>query len=153
MKYVISIDPSINTAGIAVHTIRGKLLRYELLKPVDKKDDYVQKSYSIVSQIKEVLVHYGNIKLILEVPTYWSLAGFVARESGSIFKLSFLCGMICGLDENTVTLTPDKWKGQIPKKVMQNRLKQYYPNIQISKLDHNILDAIGIGYSYIHKKI
>lgn len=153
MKYIVSVDPSINFCGVAVHTSKGKLIQYELLKPENKSDDYIVKSYSIVEQIELVMINYSNVQLILEVPTYWSLAGFIARESGSIFKLSFLCGMICGLTGNTVCLTPDKWKGQLPKKVMKNRLKIYYPNTPIIKLDHNILDAIGIGYSYIHKKI
>ncbi len=159
---VVSIDPSINFCGFAIH-VDGVLSGHALLTSNKSDSDYVAKSRTIYSQIKsiyeEVDKEYPEESrpkkvLVLEVPTYWKHAGFAARESGSIFKLTFLCGMICTIDDKIVTTTPDGWKGQLPKEAMNKRMRDDYKDIvDISKLNHNIVDAIGIGAWFINKHI
>ena len=154
MKHILSIDPSINFCGYAVHTNKGALIEYDIILSNKKlKEDFVSKSRDIVGQIIQIIEKYSNIQLVLEMPQYWGVAGYLARESGAIFKLTFLCGMICGLQKDIVTVVPQKWKGQMPKHVMQNRLQKYYPKINFKETNHNILDAIGIGYYYINGKV
>lgn len=148
---VVSIDPSINFTGFAIHS-DNKLVSHELLIPNKCDEDYVQKSRTIYSLIKSI---YDDIdttkKLVLETPEYWKVSGHAARESGSVFKLTFLCGMISTIDENIVITTPSGWKGQMSKDVVNNRLRSVYPEVNIEKTNHNIVDAIGIGHWYIDK--
>jgi hypothetical protein len=90
--------------------------------------------------------------MILEVPEHWSVGGFEARETGSIAKLCFVCGLIYGMQyemEKFELVVPRGWKGQLPKEVVGNRLKNEYMKkyeIDMTKIDKNVMDAIGIGH-------
>jgi len=148
IKSILSVDPSINRCGIAVY--RGKkLVLHQLVQPEDKTGNEFEKSLSVFYQVKAIRAEYGTYKTILEVPVHWENEGFVARESGSIYKLSLVVGMLYTLGD-VQTVPPHGWKQQLPKNVVRNRLKPLYPNIVTDKLDHNIMDAIGIGHWFLH---
>lgn len=152
---VMAIDPSINDCGCAV-VINGEVKHKELIHPITKDNEYV-KSLSIFNRIAEVADKYGVEKgaFILEIPEYWRVAGAEARESGSIPKLTFLCGCIFTL-ANTIqdftVIVPSKWKGQLPKGAMQARLKKFYPPWFVG-LDHNVVDAIGLTHWYLYGRV
>lgn len=153
---LMSIDPSINNLGVAVWDVGSQtLLMYRLLHPLkDAKNNEYEKSYSMLMQLKQWKETYGVNKVICEVPEHWAVAGFEARETGSIAKLCFVCGLIyslrCELDEMKV-VKPREWKGQLPKKVVANRLRHDYLkyDIDMIELNENVMDAIGIGHFYI----
>jgi hypothetical protein len=159
---VIAIDPSINDCGLAVF-VDKTLLNYKLIHP-DKKyrENEYTKSYSVFQQVKDHVLcdmrvlEVGDV-LVLEIPEYWDTAGWIAREAGTIVKLSFLCGMICTLQDqvNLVTTTPSNWKKQLKKKVMAKRLEklELYPDIDFMKLNHNVADAIGLGHWYLYGRV
>jgi len=150
---IITIDPSINFTGYAIYN-DTKLNNYGLLNPKLNNtfnEEYIDKSFSIFSQIKSKYKKEKIDKIILEVPEHFGVSGYLARESGSIFKLTFLCGMICSLKE-VITVPPRGWKGQLPKHVMRNRFIKKFPQLDIENINHNVLDAIGIGIWYILKK-
>ena len=156
MGYLIAIDPSINDMGCAIFKNK-KLISGELLKPRklgEKSKDHILKSRALLSAIKERrrLLKSKKVDIILEIPEYHGVAGYLARESGSIFKLTFLCGMICSM-KDVITYTPSGWKGQLSKEVTQNRLAKYYPKKNIKELNHNIVDAIGIGHKHIFGRV
>lgn len=156
---ILAIDPSINFCGAAVFNEETKkLLHHCLIKSVDVSEDgdkfaYTLKSKQIVLQLKMMLINKYNIKkIILEIPEYWKVGGFIARESGSIFKLTFVCGMIFNISDEIeyILYSPAMWKKQLPKPVVNNRLKKYY---DVEKINHNIVDAIGIGHFYLYGHI
>ncbi len=146
--YTIAIDPSINFCGYAIFNKKKKLVKHGLLRPPSEytakdKKSYLKKSkymYLTIKKMKDTL----NASVVLEVPQYWGVAGFMSRESGALFKLTFLCGMLYGLGK-VHTVNPTEWKGQIPKHVVGNRLQRVYKDINFETLDHNVGDAIGIG--------
>ena len=151
---ILGIDPSLNACGVAIVN-DGKLAAWDTLNSSKMKNifdtklaEYANKASCIFSQIK-VIVKKEKIDLIcLEVPEHFGVSGYMARESGSIFKLTFLCGMLCSLPDIRV-FPPRIWKGQIPKEVMRNRFIKKFPDLDIKNLDHNILDAMGIAlYGY-----
>lgn len=150
---VLAIDPSINNCGIAIFKL-GKLTNYKLLHPSAEVDstDYLAKSKSIFNTIRKIVEIKSIDRIVLEIPTHWGTSGYQARESGSIYKVTFVCGMIYSLD-NVVTVTPHMWKGQLPKDVMKRRYILKYPDLDIAGMDHNILDAIGIGHWYTKGKV
>lgn len=149
---LISIDPSINNVGIAIWEFPNTLLMHKLLHPkVNARENEYDKSLSILDQIKEWMKAYRVNRMILEVPSHWAVAGFEARETGSIAKLSFVCGMIYSLKSELDELRivkPHEWKGQLSKAIMVNRLKDVYlaMGVELEKLNPNIADAIGIGH-------
>jgi len=156
---VLSIDPSINYLGYAVQNTtkpkKKRLIDYGLINVGSKMKgtDYIIKARIVFNEIRDLVEDCDSEPLVvLEVPEFWGSAGLLARESGSVFKLTFLCGMICSLD-NVITYTPSKWKGQMPKHVTANRLQEHYQKINFDTLDHNIADAIGIGHRHIYGEL
>jgi hypothetical protein len=152
---LISVDPSINNVGIAIWDLPNTLLMYKLVHPkVGCRNNEYDKSLSILDQIKEWIKIYTINRMILEVPAHWAVGGFEARETGSIAKLMLVVGLLYSLKHNLEELKivkPHEWKGQLPKNVMENRLRADYLaiDVDLSKLNSNIVDAIGIGHFYI----
>jgi len=142
----LSIDPSINFCGYCAWNDK-KIIEYGLLNPQTKTDDYIEKSRSIFSQIKHLIKRHGIEKLVLEIPTHFGVAGYLARESGSVFKLTFVCGMICSLD-NVQTVEPHRWKGQLSKDVVFRRMNalKLYKGIDFLEINNNVADGIAIGH-------
>ncbi len=154
---LMSIDPSINNLGVAVFEGQ-KLILYKLLHPSkDCRDTPYDKAISLFNKIKDDIKVWSVRRLILEIPEYWAVAGFHARETGAIFKLTFVCGALCTLVndlEELKVVTPREWKGQLPKNVVANRLRDsYLPDVDLTKINENVMDAIGIGHFYLYGKV
>mgnify|MGYP001573732112 FL=1 len=171
---LISIDPSINYCGYAVweETI-GKTItiprEYGLIRPNNGITDQYEKAFSVYHKIIKLAdglgekynlrVGYG-LKMVMEVPAHWNIEGFIARESGNLYKLIFLCGQLSTVTDmdKCFLVFPHKWKGQMKKEVIRNRLAQDYGKVdeefaqKIMDMNHNIMDAIGIGYWYLYKR-
>lgn len=150
---LMSIDPSINNLGIAIWDINEKkLLFYRLLHPTKEyRVNEFDKSWSMYQEVRSWIRVYFVNRVIMEIPEHWAVAGFEAREKGSMTKLMFVCGILYSLKDildEFELVVPRKWKGQLPKDVVANRLyEQYLPmNIDLRKINNNVLDAIAIGH-------
>jgi hypothetical protein len=154
---LMSIDPSINNLGVAIWDIADKsLLLFKLVHPrKDCRNNEYAKSLSMSDQLREWARTYLVNQMILEVPEHWSVGGFEARESGSIGKLCFVCGLIYGMQydmDKFDLISPRGWKGQLPKNVVANRLQKEYLQYGIDLVEwtgtsmENVTDAIGIGH-------
>lgn len=160
---LITIDPSINTMGIAIWECSSKnLLVWCLVRPdKDMKDTEYSKSLSMLRQVKKWIRAYAVNKMVLEVPEHWAVSGFQARETGSIAKLCFVCGMLYSLSEELSEcrlVTPREWKGQLPKDVVANRLYKSYEKYGIDlrsskSVNSNVADAIEIGHYFLHGSV
>lgn len=157
---LIAVDPSVNNMGVAVFSIDSKkLLMWQLLHPSkDCRDNQYDKSLSLYNKVREWIVRWRVTHMILEVPEYWAVAGFQARETGSIFKLTFVCGVLYSLKAKDLqelkVVTPREWKGQLPKEVVENRLRnKYLTDVDLKEINDNVVDAIGIGHFYLHGRV
>lgn len=167
-KTLLSIDPSINYCGVAIFDIKTKaLLHAELVSPdkVLKRDgEFYDKAHSVFEQVSVLREKWGAVAIACELPDHWSVAGHMARESGSITKLSFICGMFYQMRNSVqrfVFALPREWKGQLSKDVMKNRIEKTYVGIkdwqysskEWDALNHNVCDAIGIGHWSLHGRV
>jgi len=157
---LISIDPSINNLGLAVWDLDTKKVIMHMLVHPEKKytNNEYDKSYSMLEIVKKWRLQYGVNKIILEVPDHWAVGGFEARETGSMVKLAFVCGVIYSLRdeiEQFVVAKPREWKAQLSKKVVANRLQDHYlkQDINMKALNENVMDAIAIGHFYIYGSV
>ncbi len=157
---LMSIDPSINNLGAAVwEVLDKKVIFYKLLHPLKeyRLNEY-EKSWSMMHEVKKWVNVYGVNRMIMEIPEHWAVAGFEAREKGSMTKLMFVCGMLYSLrdcvDEFQL-VTPRGWKGQLPKEVVANRLRDTYlaMGIDLMELNSNVMDAIGIGHFKLYGRV
>ena len=153
---LLSCDPSINNLGMAIWNIPDKKLLGHMLMHPEKthKGNEYDKSLSMYNQMKRWIEKYSVNRVIMENPEHWAVAGFQARETGSMVKLSFVCGMLYSLKNELDELklvTPREWKSQLPKDVMANRLYEEYIKygFDLRELDANVADAIGLGHFYL----
>lgn len=157
---LMSVDPSINNLGMALWDLSDtRLLLYKLVHPeIGMRSNEFDKSRSMLDQLKKWIQTYAINRMIIEVPEHWAVGGFQARETGSMTKLMFVVGflysLVYELDEVKL-VTPSGWKGQLPKEVVANRLREHYLplGVDLSKIDANVADAIEIGHFYIHGKV
>lgn len=152
------MDPSINNLGIAIFS-DNEYVTAQLIhpKPINREATYLVKARDMCNKVREIYEKAKSvdpkIMLVTEVPEHFGISGYISRETGSVFKLTFVCGMIYGIADEVVAYQPSKWKGQMSKEIVRNRLVRTYPGMDIEKLDHNIVDAIGIGHKYIFGRV
>ena len=153
-KSCVSVDPSVNNCGLAVF-IDNELVTAELLHPSKENIDehYSVKARDMYLKVRAI---YRKIKdldqktrLIVEIPEHHGTSAYMSRETGSLYKLTFVCGMIYAIADDSIGYAPSKWKGQLSKEIVRNRLVRRYPDKAIENLDHNIVDSIGIGHKYL----
>ncbi len=167
-KIILGIDPSINTCGAAIFK-NGKFIHCELIQPKKKKGqkintsqniigknksdlNYIDKSRLIFFRVCELVKKFKVQLIILEVPEFFGVAGYLSRETGSVFKLTFISGMIASLD-NVICVNPSAYRGQMPKHVIQNRMQKNMSDLDIFGIDHNVIDALSLCWWYTYGKI
>ncbi len=167
MKTLLAIDPSVNNCGVALFDRKKKTLIDALLirpdKIVKRDGEFYDKAFSIYNKVLKIQKECDVDEVVCELPDHWSVAGFQARESGSIEKLAFMCGLFYAMrnDVGQFTYTlPRGWKGQLSKDVTKNRLERdytgkgkKYTTKEWKELDHNVADAIGIGHWRLHGRV
>lgn len=159
-KILLSIDPSVNNLGCAVFRKKTrKLLSAELLHPPKDCEALEDKSFALYCQIRDQIKKHAVTEIVIETPEHWNVGGYMSRESGAIYKLTFIVGMLYSLRWSfpIVPVTPRGWKGQLPKDVTKNRLRRFYESYYTKKewarLDNNIADAIGIGHWRLYGRV
>lgn len=157
-KSCVAVDPSVNNCGLTVF-IDNELITAELLHPSKENVDahYSVRARDMCFKVRAI---YRKIKdldpktrLIVEIPEHHGVSAYQSRETGSLYKLTFVCGMIYGIADDAIGYQPSGWKGQLSKEIVRNRLTRDYPDKNIENLDHNIVDSIGIGHKYIYGRV
>lgn len=149
MNY-LAIDPGTQTTGYAILRQDMTLKYFGMIQ--SKYKNWVLRSQEILDKLSLIIQKEKIHKAYIEMPEYWqSAVGLAARESGSTQKLSFLIGgmhYLISKKTKVILVTPSQWKGQMSKEIVRNRLIKHYTDKQeqFKSLDHNIIDAIGIGF-------
>lgn len=156
-----AIDPSIKALGWAL--VRGSVvIASGVIKERRarrggrggrgaKKVPVADRVARMVDLVDAVFDNGGQLKagdkVVIECPEiYGSGKGVVANASGSVLTLASvawgLWGHFRAYGILVVMARPREWKGNVPKEIMQRRIKRrlgWVPE------DHNEADAVGIG--------
>jgi len=147
---LISIDPNVNRMALA-KWINGKLAATYYLRSDLKgtKNTFLQ-------------LHELNIapdEIAIEVPEIYKKDGM--KKKKSLMKLDFYAGFACGALYVPGTIItrylPKEWKGQVPKDIMAPRILGKLSPTELQNLtlpgfktmDHDIIDAVGIGLKHL----
>ena len=159
---VLSIDPGLMGTGVALWTNEGSALDWERIELPQNVWTYTPRGRTWQDRSQDCLMWlnyiykvYNVIDTYCEWPQYFMGAiGHSATVRGDIHKLTYLIGGIAHLATYVHTgnmhLVPVvEWKGQLPKQVVINRIKQIYQkaNLNINSIDikSHGWDALGIG--------
>lgn len=149
MKNFISVDPGSGGTGIAVWSDKDYPDRVCILQSKFKK--WEDKVRDIGIQFKFLLNKEHHIKIVyIEDPHYFDTAmGRAVAIKGDLGKLTFIVGFfggICFGENFPFALIPVKmWKGQLPKEIVMQRIKEKLGNKICRDYKSHVWDAVGIG--------
>jgi hypothetical protein len=109
-----------------------------------------------VEQLLTGILTRGVTWVFCEQPDrHLSARGVAAMMSGGIQKLywqvGYLSGRCAGMGIGMRRVVPMRWKGTVKKTVTRKRLMRLYGCITAG-MDHNVVDAIGIGHYFLNKR-
>lgn len=147
-KCNLMIDPGLSGTGYAIFNYDySELYAWGNITP---KDEFIIcKSYSIVRTLvsKCSLYHIGRV--VIEYPKVMgSSLNLAIAKKGDIVKLAFFVGYVSAKASENLNnpfielLDVNKWKGQLKKKPVQNRVLRHFPTLKIRS---HAVDAVGMG--------
>lgn len=157
MPRVICIDPGLDKNGgtgcafwpflkhktaISAATVPRKVILIQ-----SKTKDWLERTGSIANQFQAFIKDMRADHVVIEGQELWggSAKSHASASTGALFKLTILTGRLIQIasDAGAITeiLQPSKWKGQLSKEAVDERIKRElnksYPN--------HISDAVGMG--------
>ena len=160
MKTILALDPSTTIAGWAFGNEKG-LIECGLVKG-DPSELAIDRSIIMAGEIsKQVQRHHLMVHdFVMEMPCVWqSPRGAAASNSGALVQLSIGAGCLYTslkaslLPFKSFTVTPQKWKGQLPKELFFERMnKKYSLGLKYNMANCNITDAVGL-YEWYKEKV
>ena len=146
MKY-LTIDPGITGTGFAVWDFKWRLIRCGVITPPGKyswedKMHYIGHALTEHSYcVKRVYIEYPQV--------FGGVGGRMVSAKGDLGKLFTTVGFILGYLKCNFELVPViKWKGQLPKKVVNSRIHEILSTKECALLSANQShdwDSVGIG--------
>lgn len=155
---VIGIDPGLKHVGVAVVDARTQeLLVARLVDLTDLNTRTASGCVQAALRVRDAIGPGDFIKAYLEKMVHYAPGAHADPNKNvnpnDLIALAYLTGVIMfPLSQHSpVLVTPQKWKGQVPKPVMQRRLEKRWPeeckavSAGYGKLAHNVFDAMGIA--------
>ncbi len=152
---IVSIDPGTKCAGYAVFAESDTESKPVMIRcGVFRGDDWIDTA-NHTPEFSEL--DKENLKLIIEDPRIYPVTNVRPND---LMKLANSVGAIVAKVNAKFTklVTPSRWKKSIPKTIHQKRIlrclspeeKQILDNCLCPKsLQHNVVDAIGIGLWHV----
>jgi hypothetical protein len=91
-------------------------------------------------------VGHDEIDFVSEFPSWMNIQ--LGWAKGDLQKLCFLVGMLAGYFKTArsfTPVTPNEWKGQLPKQVVIRRLIKRFGATATADWQKDAWDAVGIG--------
>jgi hypothetical protein len=155
---LISLDPGVRMAGVAVFEddelssawlARGK--------------DWQLTAFAAFSEIeqrypKEV---WSQAYLAIEIPQIYT-PQYLKGDPNDLVAVTLMVGCFVGFMGPCVLVSryyPRQWKGQVPKKIMNERIQYELTEEEWGRVElpaesyrHNVWDAVGIGLHHLKRK-
>jgi hypothetical protein len=150
---VFAIDPGLRHCGFAKFTDSGILVDARLVK---SSNNEMRGPPAWLAMADAVSAFIGDPSLtrllVIEVPRIYPHSRDQKGDLNDLLELAGVVGAIAARARVIQFVYPSEWKGQLPKKVMNERvLKALDVKTEGGALvhhDHNTLDAVGIGLHY-----
>lgn len=149
---ILAVDPGAGGTGWAL--LNAKTARLQDFGTLHGKSKvWTVKVLEIVTLFEKLLSNNYIGQVFMESPVFMrGYGGYTTASTGDLVKLSMLCGALFIASSKlhgTTLVEPSKWKGQLPKKVCNDRvwniLLRQHVYEEIGKPSEHALDAIGIG--------
>lgn len=157
---LLCVDPGLRGCGCALFD-EGKLVwaSYVVSPVVSGRGPVAHVAMARAVHQKAVLAKAWPAALMVEFPRVYP--GMPKTDPNDLLDLAGVAGALGALIKPLGHVFPSDWKGQVPKKVMNERVLLALQKDEIESIethgakDHNTLDAVGIGlhhYGRINRK-
>lgn len=163
MATLVAFDPGLRGTGVAVFK-DGMLTRCAYVKSPNLRGRgakaWRDMGLAVATWVFEGSPWSSNPAEVAHEQMQVYRAGLQKGNPNDLLELSGVCGWAAALlePESVVSYLPRKWKGQVPKDVHHRRIKAEMSEVEHdalhaakcpASLQHNILDAIGIGLFHL----
>lgn len=161
MSAMISVDPGLSGTGVvywqdAVPYSSNVFIPPQSVTRKDVKDgeeDLVARARYLGTMIRDLTdsLTLKGTTVVIEFPEFQGGAERqMGWKTGSLQKLTFLVGVMVGVlpvEWRVILVPPSGWKGQLPKDVVERRMKAKYGADKCAALrvKTHAWDAMGIG--------
>jgi hypothetical protein len=171
MPYLLSLDPGLRGCGVAVFdTAHKRLMRAGYVVNSDRKSKGYRAhvlmarevSNWLASELKMLPPNLANV--IIELPRIYPSPQQQKGDPNDLIDVAGVGSAFASLCSPGAVqhVYPQDWKGQVPKKVMNDRVLQALDAGEVGNVrhagskDHNTLDGVGIGLAFfgrINKRV
>jgi hypothetical protein len=146
------VDPGLGGTGWAYFpTMPGAPKKWGVLNERIKADsgDWYSRAFRLAEKFERVLDEFEPNVVVLEMGELWagSEVSVTSGKRGDLLKLVFLIGVLSEVchknDYRVVLVTPNEWKGNLPKEVVAARCEAQFG----FTVGNHEQDAIGMGLS------
>lgn len=158
---IAAVDPGIRGCGVAIFSSSAPRLDWAgyVRNPMESGDNLDRSrsmARAVVMEENELIragiVGCSPIALVVEWPRIY-MPGKSKGNNADLLYLTCVAGALAAWHgEQVRAVHPDAWKGQVPKTVMAGRIRMRLQPDEVARirpcaasLEHNVLDAIGIG--------
>lgn len=154
---LLTVDPGLRGCGVALFR-DGRLVwaKYVLnLERTDRGGDCFRGMAFAVENEARHAGYEGSERVLVELPQVYQ-SKHQKGDQDDILQLAGVVGALCMALPPSRTVRPREWKGTIAKEVMTRRILSRLDTDEDAAilrkseaLDHNIIDAVGIGLWYL----
>jgi Holliday junction resolvasome RuvABC endonuclease subunit len=148
---LLSIDPGLDGTGWALWDENWELGPH-VSNAVPSKGhmEWNERAHYIATYLSELAKKETPCQVASEYPAFFqSAGGQTTAASGALVKLTYLVGCIgmamYDLGYDLQLVSPTAWKGQLPKTVVEGRIRKIFPGWQPTRKASHEWDAVGIG--------
>lgn len=157
---LMAIDPGLNSMGWAfwetttVVSIRNRVRPPDAvgLNHAPQKYDLVRRALHQAVALHHVVLDHGieidSVHFVSEYPAWHGDQVRKGWASGDMQKVCLLVGTFVGYlhqAKSFTLVTPNEWKGQMPKDVVKRRLIKRFGPGTTQDWERDVWDAVGIG--------
>lgn len=144
----MAVDPGLSGTGWVIFRDNNKNFVLNGVINFRGKEFWDERAMNIAHALCNIAQSEDVNRIYCEYPAYFdSVAGQMVAKRGDLLKLTYLVGCIAGfLEPIPMILVPvNKWKGQLPKEVVKNRITNILGEKKCRVLKSHDWDACGIG--------
>lgn len=146
---IVSVDPGLRHLGVACWDEAGRLLYADLVKNTDQEFRGVLAWRAMEQQFWLRVPASKSDFVIVECPRIYPHSDQRKGDLNDLLEVAGVVGILVAKFATARQVYPADWKGQVEKKVMNQRAWGELTADEKLKVknaaDHNVLDGIGIG--------
>jgi hypothetical protein len=157
MRRVLAVDPGVGGTGWALFSDKAWPQSVGCCTPMSSRASWVDRQASVVQKLALSVNVSATGTLVIECPELqMSERGWASARRGDLVKLALITGAIVHVFRawDVQLVTPREWKGQLPKRVTMQIVRDSLPtrvmdDLLLERHPDHVWDAVAIGLWFL----